>query len=303
MTVYVGRLPPPVGGVSVFWKRMIDNLNKMDGDILIDFSNKFWWLKLLCIRLRFRQQSYVFNTCNIWVLLLINFYLISSRSIIYDHNGSRHYTSGLKAIFFVILTHKINEIRIVHKHLANNYLLSKRNKLKVFIPFIPPSLSYYDEIVNDYNDEILSFIHSHRKVILINASKYTIDNMGRDVYGIDKAVFLINTLEKKFPSQYSMLFVIGDDKDFKVKNLLERRVSNHNSYLYVSGNYELWPLFKMVDLFIRPTTTDGDSVSIREALYLNCPVVASNVVPRPDDVVTFNLFDNDEMYKNVKSII
>lgn len=42
-------------------------------------------------------------------------------------------------------------------------------------------------------------------------------------------------------------------------------------------------------VFLRATTTDGDSVLVREALALGTPVVASNVVPRPPDVVLTDL--------------
>jgi glycogen synthase len=41
------------------------------------------------------------------------------------------------------------------------------------------------------------------------------------------------------------------------------------------------------DAFVRPTTADGDSVSVREALALGVPCVASDVAPRPAGTVTF----------------
>ena len=49
----------------------------------------------------------------------------------------------------------------------------------------------------------------------------------------------------------------------------------------------------MTKLFIRATTTDGDSVSLREALYFGAPILASDVVPRPDGVMLFNLEKDD----------
>jgi glycogen synthase len=41
------------------------------------------------------------------------------------------------------------------------------------------------------------------------------------------------------------------------------------------------------DVFVRPTLADGDSVSVREALALGRPVVASAVGHRPEGVLTF----------------
>ena len=41
------------------------------------------------------------------------------------------------------------------------------------------------------------------------------------------------------------------------------------------------------DLFVRPTLADGDAISVREALALGRPVVASAVGARPPEVLTF----------------
>jgi hypothetical protein len=42
------------------------------------------------------------------------------------------------------------------------------------------------------------------------------------------------------------------------------------------------------DLSIRPAATDEDAISLREALYFNCPVIASDVVRRPKGTILFN---------------
>ncbi|MFZ5469173.1 MAG: glycosyltransferase family 4 protein [Myxococcota bacterium] len=50
-------------------------------------------------------------------------------------------------------------------------------------------------------------------------------------------------------------------------------------------------LLRGCDLFVRPTLVDGDAVSVREALALGVPCVASNVVARPAGVTTFRAGD------------
>jgi glycosyltransferase involved in cell wall biosynthesis len=45
------------------------------------------------------------------------------------------------------------------------------------------------------------------------------------------------------------------------------------------------------DALLRPTTSDGDSVAVREALALGVPVVASDVTPRPGGAIVFPLED------------
>lgn len=47
------------------------------------------------------------------------------------------------------------------------------------------------------------------------------------------------------------------------------------------------PLIARSDVFLRPTLTDGDAVSIREALGFGVSVVASDAAPRPDESIVF----------------
>ncbi len=49
------------------------------------------------------------------------------------------------------------------------------------------------------------------------------------------------------------------------------------------------------DVFVRPTTADGDAISVREALALNVPVVASDVAARPEGASLFRSGDAWEL--------
>jgi hypothetical protein len=46
-------------------------------------------------------------------------------------------------------------------------------------------------------------------------------------------------------------------------------------------------LMSACDVFLRPTLEDGDSISVREALALGVPVVASRVGARPAGAILF----------------
>jgi hypothetical protein len=50
-------------------------------------------------------------------------------------------------------------------------------------------------------------------------------------------------------------------------------------------------LIARCDAFIRPTTHDGDAISVREALALGVPCVASDVCARPHGAYTFRAGD------------
>jgi glycosyltransferase involved in cell wall biosynthesis len=54
------------------------------------------------------------------------------------------------------------------------------------------------------------------------------------------------------------------------------------------------------DVFLRPTIEDGDSISVREALSLGVPVVASRVGMRPSGAILFRPGDVDEMLAKIE---
>ena len=62
-------------------------------------------------------------------------------------------------------------------------------------------------------------------------------------------------------------------------------------WLFEPGAYH--PIFAQCDLFLRPTNTDGFAISVVEAFEYDLPVVASNVVRRPEGCVRF---ENRELY-------
>jgi glycosyltransferase involved in cell wall biosynthesis len=54
-------------------------------------------------------------------------------------------------------------------------------------------------------------------------------------------------------------------------------------------------LMSACDVFLRPTLEDGDSISVREALAMGVPVVASNVGARPAGAILFDPGDLEGM--------
>ena len=56
-------------------------------------------------------------------------------------------------------------------------------------------------------------------------------------------------------------------------------------------------------VFLRPTFFDGDSVSVREALALGVPVVASDTGCRPDSVRLFKVGDCEDLCLQLDSAL
>jgi glycosyltransferase involved in cell wall biosynthesis len=57
------------------------------------------------------------------------------------------------------------------------------------------------------------------------------------------------------------------------------------------------------DVFVRPSLTDGDAVSVREALAMGVPVVASDAAARPEDVTVFRAGDRDDLTRTLASVL
>ncbi len=57
------------------------------------------------------------------------------------------------------------------------------------------------------------------------------------------------------------------------------------------------------DVFVRPSLADGDAVSVREALQLAVPVVASNTSSRPAGVSLFQLGDSRDLARTLSRVI
>ena len=51
---------------------------------------------------------------------------------------------------------------------------------------------------------------------------------------------------------------------------------------------------------VRPTNTDGDALSIREAMYFKISVIASDVTTRPENTIIFKNRDLDDFYIKCK---
>ena len=48
-----------------------------------------------------------------------------------------------------------------------------------------------------------------------------------------------------------------------------------------------------MDFFVRNTSTDGDALSVKEALFLGVPTICTDVVDRPKGVMLFKYCDRD----------
>lgn len=171
--------------------------------------------------------------------------------------------------------------------------------IRVINAFLPPGP---DETADPENlRQLADFRRRHRQVVTANA--WRLDFFaGEDLYGVDLCLALIERFAREGRSVGLVLALpLAEGSDY-LRQLQEQadalQVSDRVLWLTRPGAYH--PIIRECDLFLRPTNTDGFSISIAEAFEVGVPVVASDAVPRPRGCVLFRSRDQDEFYGAVR---
>lgn len=127
----------------------------------------------------------------------------------------------------------------------------------------------------DVPDKIEAFLKEHDPVLGATA------NLDPE-YGIEFMLEAMEELRTRYPS--IGLLIIGPDEDSRTAFT---KASNSIHFTGQLSNQTVLAVMSRFTLFLRATYFDGDSISVREALSLGVPVVASNVGYRPEGVHLF----------------
>ncbi len=129
----------------------------------------------------------------------------------------------------------------------------------------------------------------------------------QDLYGLDQLVELTARLKPDFP-RVGIVVCFWDHVPADEAYLSELRHRAEargvaDSLLFNTRKGSFVPVLEASDVFVRPTNTDGDAVSIREALYLGVPAVASDAVERPDGTILFRTRDIGDFETKVRATL
>lgn len=154
--------------------------------------------------------------------------------------------------------------------------------------FLPPDESREHQVIATYPTSLHTFLYSHSPLILGNAFQLS-QIQGKDLYGVDLCLQMIARLAHDYPRLGFVLALaqIGNEEYFRHLCFLAHKMQIADNLYILSDHKEIWPLMKRVDLFVRPTRSDGASVSVQEALYFGTPVVTSDVCVRPAKAIAF----------------
>lgn len=163
--------------------------------------------------------------------------------------------------------------------------LSNGAKRVLQIPgFIAPS-----SMLKPLPTEVAKFFHADDGPVLL-ASGEIQGSGSSDLYGAYALIDLLECLPQVRLVYFAYRITLGEDKQQQLAREIRRRRMERR-YLLFRSDIELFPVMNHFDLLVRPTLSDGDANSVREALHAGLPVVASDCVKRPEGVVTFHTGD------------
>ncbi len=182
----------------------------------------------------------------------------------------------------------------------------KPRKFSVRPAFIPPILDDEPPLSVPIKSWLDSQKQAHNAILAANAFRIDFHN-GCDLYGIDLCIEMLDELVNARKKHIALIFVLASlsksETPFaKYQDLIAQRGLTENMLL-IHADMSFVKLVEYSDVILRPTCTDGDALTVREALYLGKPVVASDVVSRPEGTILFKNRNYQDMADTVMSVI
>jgi glycosyltransferase involved in cell wall biosynthesis len=319
----IGPYPPPYGGVTIHLQRLRTLLldkgipftiynagtasSEQDGSVVNVRKRRSLWM--LGYSLFGRERSVYLHAPRLETFCA-GYYMAQFRAktvMLCLHNGrlvSRYVRSRLGRWVLRTLFAPVRAIICVNRE-TQSMLISAgvdQSKLHHCPAFLPPALSPENGEAPD--PEMARFCAEHSPLLAANGRVAWHD--GADLYGLDLLVEL--TARLKDHRNMGMLICLAkpDARGMRYLEDLKKR----GEALGVSSQLMIWtkegpfcPVLRLADMLLRPTNTDGDAISVREALYFGVPVAASDVVRRPRGTILFRNRDIDDIEAKVRAEI
>lgn len=321
-------VPPPYGGVTVYVMRLIERLTKdgfsVGGYYSVDCTDqtiidspmfdKWTWFQI--IYYPFKIWKYLKETrpykivhshfslegmLYLWTIMTMG----RKKIVITVHNSmSENYLKTTSCVnkFFLKKMLKSPNVTWVAvsdqgKTQLENIEPSLLGRISIVPAYVPLTITEYSPL----ETSLQNYIDSHEKIISFYGHSF-MTNEGVDVYGFQDALKLYSEIAQVDSSVGFVLCLSDTHEDAKIKELhsVATKLGVDNLIFWQIGALEnVSSLWHQTDVYIRPTSTDGDSVAVREVLDEGVAVVASNVCWRPKGVITYIKGDNQDFFEKV----
>ena len=308
-------IPPPYGGVSVYLRRLIENLGNDGftvGGYYVTSEEKSIvesplfdrWSWFETVKYPWKVFRYLHQLSKYYILhshmgLEAMVYLwtfkkvLKKKIVITVHNTMvENYFVGTNIINAYFLRRMAEDDGVVWiavsqegKKQLEKLPLSFRSEIQVISPYIPePEQSV------PLNKDLSEFMNHHDSNIAFYGHSFML-NKGEDIYGFREMLEIFKCLSDVMPG-VGLVYCMADVSDSAAVSELERYAKdlgiNKQIYWQRGSLPSLQLLWETVDVYVRPTSTDGDSVAVREAIESGAQVVTTDVVNRPDECLVYH---------------
>jgi glycosyltransferase involved in cell wall biosynthesis len=312
MIIYmVGRLPPPIGGVTIHTDRLMgwlsDTKEVKINHVAVSLLALFRFaMNSVCVR---RKPMLVHcQTSSIWGLAITELILMctfNEAKLVYSIHSEfwvpRYMSSsGIRIWLAKLFLRRVDLLIADNSRIAND-IRCYVNRVEVITPFLPPRGQLGDISLAGY----LGLGNFDSPVLVFNAYKLSYLNDGSDVYGLD--ILMGAYLKLTIPLALVILIPqLSDNENQRIRDMVASAqgcINQDRVHIVSKVDIEGWKVIAKADLFVRPTITDGDALSVREGLYYGVPTIASNCTIRPDGVILFRTGDINDLADKIISAV
>ena len=219
------------------------------------------------------------------------------RSVLTIHSGgfalSDAANTARAASFVGFVFRRFSRTIAVNKNLAD--VFGRFGVPRERITIIPPySLKLPDESMT-VPDKLMNFCSRHKPLLL------AVGGLEKD-YDPLMLIAAMKEITAHLPTA-GLLIVGGGSMHAEVEKTIA--ASGCPDSILLAGNVEhavTLHLMKKADIVLRATLFDGDAISVREALFLGTPVIATDNGARPKGVHLFKIGDKDGLTRMVNKI-
>jgi glycogen(starch) synthase len=121
-------------------------------------------------------------------------------------------------------------------------------------------------------------------------------------YGLPVLIEALQHLRARYPEIGCV--ILGTDGAGAPADMVQTLdLSKHVLFLGQLPHEQCLAFMARSDLFVRPSLADGDAISVREALSMGVPVVASDTAPRPPQATLFRSGDSADLEDKVVMLL
>jgi glycosyltransferase involved in cell wall biosynthesis len=289
----LGPLPPPYGGVSVHVERLVGRLRSAGHDarpIAPQGRNEKLWTAYRRIARESNGDVLHAHVAGLAHLVALGALAATGRRAVLTVHGQ-----SLEDELHRVGPFGRQALRLALGRLAGLIAVNDRiadvavreggmapERVARIPAFLPPDREALRAAAPDA--AVCRFLADHEPVVAANAFNLALHE-GVPLYGADLLPAIVAALRRRHPRAGALLYLAtceGDDAGrLAAVGAAAEAAGVARDLLVVTGSQPFGPALARADVLLRPTTTDGDAVSVREALWLGVPVVASDCVARP----------------------